>query len=351
MSETATSGQSTTLLGESLAFRDMLAHVSALAVLNRPVLILGERGAGKELIAHRLMYLSPRWNRPFVTLNCGALAETLLDSELFGHEAGAFTGAGRRRLSRFELADTGTLFLDEVGNAPDAVQEKLLRLIEYGSFERVGGNQTVRVDVRLIAAHQRRSTRPRRGAKLSRRPPGPAGLRCHPHPAVAGAPGRRRDPGPALRGADDGRARPRRVRRLHGAGGGGARRSSLAPATCGSCATRWSAAYIGWRTAPARSTTSCSTRLAPPRQCRGRRRRLQRQPRRPAPAISGALSMPMSSFCWTTRAHRRPLQPETGRRRPWAFLPSVPQRPEEAQASIFHSVSAHPSLPEYWRRR
>ena len=130
----------------------MLAHVSALAVLNRPVLILGERGAGKELIAHRLMYLSPRWNRPFVTLNCGALAETLLDSELFGHEAGAFTGAGRRRLSRFELADTGTLFLDEIGNAPDAVQEKLLRLIEYGSFERVGGNQTVQVDVRLIAA-------------------------------------------------------------------------------------------------------------------------------------------------------------------------------------------------------
>ncbi len=153
MSETATPvPQPTTLLGESAAFRDMLAHVSALAALNRPVLILGERGAGKELIAHRLMYLSPRWNRPFVTLNCGALAETLLDSELFGHEAGAFTGAGRRRLSRFELADTGTLFLDEIGNAPDAVQEKLLRLIEYGSFERVGGNQTVQVDVRLIAA-------------------------------------------------------------------------------------------------------------------------------------------------------------------------------------------------------
>jgi psp operon transcriptional activator len=130
----------------------MLAHVSALAPLNRPVLIIGERGTGKELVANRLMFLSARWNRPYVTLNCGALSEALLDSELFGHEAGAFTGAARRRVSRFELADGGTLFLDEIGNAPDVVQEKLLRVIEYGSFERVGGNETVRVDVRVIAA-------------------------------------------------------------------------------------------------------------------------------------------------------------------------------------------------------
>jgi len=140
------------VLGESRAFRDMLAHVSALAQLNRPVLIIGERGTGKELVANRLMFLSARWNRPYVTLNCGALSEALLDSELFGHEAGAFTGAARRRVSRFEMADGGTLFLDEIGNAPDTVQEKLLRVIEYGSFERVGGNETVRVDVRVIAA-------------------------------------------------------------------------------------------------------------------------------------------------------------------------------------------------------
>jgi len=140
------------VLGESRAFRDMLAHVSALAPLNRPVLIIGERGTGKELVANRLKFLSARWNRPYVTLNCGALSDALLDSELFGHEAGAFTGATRRRASRFELADGGTLFLDEIGNAPDAVQEKLLRVIEYGSFERVGGNETVRVDVRVIAA-------------------------------------------------------------------------------------------------------------------------------------------------------------------------------------------------------
>jgi len=139
-------------VGESRAFQAMLAHVSALAPLNRPVLIIGERGTGKELVANRLKFLSPRWNRPYLTLNCGALAEGVLDSELFGHEAGAFTGATRRRLSRFEAADTGTILLDEIGNAPPAVQEKLLRVIEYGSFERVGGNETVAVNVRVIAA-------------------------------------------------------------------------------------------------------------------------------------------------------------------------------------------------------
>jgi psp operon transcriptional activator len=133
------------IVGESPAVQKMLAHVSALAAVNRPVLIIGERGTGKELVANRLNFLSARWNKPFLTLNCGALSESVLDSELFGHEAGAFTGAARRRASRFEMADGGTMFLDEIGNATDAVQEKLLRVIEYGSFERVGGNETVRV--------------------------------------------------------------------------------------------------------------------------------------------------------------------------------------------------------------
>ena len=141
-----------TLVGEAPAFRDMLAQVSALASLDRPALVVGERGTGKELIAARLTYLSPRWDKPFLAVNCAALAETLLDSELFGHEAGAFTGAQRRRLSRFELAHQGTLFLDEIANASLAVQEKILRVIEYGTFERVGGNETQRVDVRVIAA-------------------------------------------------------------------------------------------------------------------------------------------------------------------------------------------------------
>ena len=130
----------------------MLSHVSQAAPLNRPVLVIGERGTGKELVASRLAFLSPRWDRPFIKLNCAVLGETLLDSELFGHEAGSFTGATRRRPGRFELADGGTLFLDEIATASLAVQEKLLRVIEYGSFERVGGNETQRVDVRVVAA-------------------------------------------------------------------------------------------------------------------------------------------------------------------------------------------------------
>ena len=141
-----------TPIGESPAFLEMLAHVSRLAPLDRPVLIVGERGTGKELIASRLNYLSTRWDRTFVKLNCAALPEALLDSELFGHEAGAFTGAVRRRAGRFELADGGTLFLDEIATASLAVQEKVLRAIEYGAFERVGGNATLQVDVRVIAA-------------------------------------------------------------------------------------------------------------------------------------------------------------------------------------------------------
>ena len=140
------------LVGESPAFRAVLAQVSQLAALDRPVLVVGERGTGKELVAARLTYLSPRWDKPFVKLNCATLAESLLDSELFGHEAGAFTGATRRRLSRFEIADGGTLFLDEIATASLAVQEKILRVIEYGSFERVGGNEVHHVDVRIVAA-------------------------------------------------------------------------------------------------------------------------------------------------------------------------------------------------------
>jgi psp operon transcriptional activator len=140
------------LVGEAPAFRAALAQVSQLAALERPVLVVGERGTGKELVAARLTYLSPRWDKPFVKLNCATLAESLLDSELFGHEAGAFTGAVRRRLSRFEIADGGTLLLDEIATASLAVQEKILRVIEYGSFERVGGNEVHHVDVRVIAA-------------------------------------------------------------------------------------------------------------------------------------------------------------------------------------------------------
>lgn len=156
------------LIGQSRAFLAVLEHVSAVAPLNRPVLLVGERGTGKELLAARLHYLSPRWRQPFVKLNCAALPESLLDAELFGHEAGAFTGAVRRRAGRFELADGGTLFLDEIANAAPQVQEKILRAVEYGEFERVGGVETLRVDVRLVAATN--ADLPRLAAKGGFRP-------------------------------------------------------------------------------------------------------------------------------------------------------------------------------------
>jgi psp operon transcriptional activator len=140
------------LIGESPGFLEVLERVSRVAQLNRPVLVIGERGTGKELIAARIHYLSPRWDRPFVKLNCAALAESLLETELFGHEAGSFTGATRRRLGRFELANEGSLFLDELSNTSERVQEKVLRVIEYGELERVGGNDTIQTDVRIIGA-------------------------------------------------------------------------------------------------------------------------------------------------------------------------------------------------------
>ncbi len=140
------------LIGESPAFLEVLEHVSRVAPLNRPVLIIGERGTGKELIAARVHYLSGRWDQPFVKMNCAALAESLLETELFGHEAGSFTGAAKRRLGRFELANRGSLFLDELANTSARVQEKILRVIEYGELERVGSSETVRTDVRIIGA-------------------------------------------------------------------------------------------------------------------------------------------------------------------------------------------------------
>ncbi len=139
-------------LGASRAFLHVLEQVSQVAPLARPVLIVGERGAGKELIAERLHFLSERWDAPYLKLNCAALSESLLESELFGHEAGAFTGATRTHKGRFERADQGTLFLDELPATSAAVQEKVLRIIEYGEFERLGGDVTRKVNVRLIAA-------------------------------------------------------------------------------------------------------------------------------------------------------------------------------------------------------
>ncbi|MBE7560282.1 sigma 54-interacting transcriptional regulator [bacterium] len=142
-------------IGQSEVFLEFQERLSRVARVNRPVLLLGERGTGKELAAHRLHYLSGRWQGPFVALNCAALAPGLIESELFGHEKGAFTGAVERRRGRFELAHGGTLFLDELGCVPLEAQEKILRVVEYGSFERVGGQRPVQVDARLIGASNR----------------------------------------------------------------------------------------------------------------------------------------------------------------------------------------------------
>ncbi len=140
------------IIGHSIALAEALDQVSALAAVPRPVLVLGERGTGKELAAQRLHFLSPRWDAPLLKVNCAAMAEPLLESELFGHEPGAFTGATRVHRGRFERADGGTLFLDELGTMSLRLQEKLLRVVEYGEFERLGGQQSIAVDVRVVGA-------------------------------------------------------------------------------------------------------------------------------------------------------------------------------------------------------
>jgi psp operon transcriptional activator len=140
------------IIGEAPVFLEMLEHVSRAAPLSKPVLVVGERGTGKELIASRLHYLSRRWQKPFVQVNCAALTETILESELFGHEAGAFTGAARQHIGHFERADGGTLVLDELATISIRMQEKILRVIEYGELQRVGGSETVSVDVRIVGS-------------------------------------------------------------------------------------------------------------------------------------------------------------------------------------------------------
>ncbi|MBN2032079.1 MAG: phage shock protein operon transcriptional activator [Deltaproteobacteria bacterium] len=139
-------------LGESGAFIRFCERLSRVAPIDRPVLIIGERGTGKELAASRLHFLSKRWQGPLVALNCAALTSSLIEAELFGYEKGAFTGAVERRPGRFESADKGTLFLDEIGGIPMEVQEKILRVVEYGSFERVGSSKPVEVNTRIVAA-------------------------------------------------------------------------------------------------------------------------------------------------------------------------------------------------------
>ena len=143
------------IVGHSPALRSVLVEVERVALTDSTVLICGETGTGKELIAHAIHNLSARCGRPFVNLNCAAIPFDLLESELFGHEKGAFTGAVAQRIGRFEMADTGTLFLDEIGDLPLALQPKLLRVLQEQEFERLGSGRTRRINVRLVAATHR----------------------------------------------------------------------------------------------------------------------------------------------------------------------------------------------------
>jgi psp operon transcriptional activator len=141
-----------TFVGQSNAVLDAVERASRAAALNRPVLVIGERGTGKELIAERLHHLSPRWSGPLVVMNCAALPESLIEAELFGHEAGSFTGASKTRHGRFEESDGGTLFLDELATLSSPAQDRLLRAVEYGEITRIGASKPVSVDVRIVAA-------------------------------------------------------------------------------------------------------------------------------------------------------------------------------------------------------
>src|SRR6188508_1578017 len=141
-----------TFVGQSNAVLDAIERASRAAALNRPVLVIGERGTGKELVAERLHHLSPRWSGPLIVMNCAALPENLIEAELFGHEAGSFTGAAKTRHGRFEEADGGTLFLDELATLSSPAQDRLLRAVEYGEVTRIGASKPITVDVRIVAA-------------------------------------------------------------------------------------------------------------------------------------------------------------------------------------------------------
>ena len=146
------------IVGRSAAMKRVMGQVEVVAPTDATVLILGETGTGKELVARAIHRMSPRRDRPFITLNCAAIPTGLLESELFGYERGAFTGALSQKIGRFEMAHRGTLFLDEVGDIPLDLQPKLLRALQEKSFERLGGTKTIPIDVRLVAATNRNLT-------------------------------------------------------------------------------------------------------------------------------------------------------------------------------------------------
>ena len=187
------------IIGEDPSLRLVLQHLHRAAATDATVLLEGESGTGKELFARTLHALSPRKDGPFVAINCAAIPETLLETELFGHEKGAFTGATARKPGRFEVAHRGTLFLDEIGDLPLSLQAKILRALEEKSFERVGGTQSLHVDVRVVAATNRNLKAARRRAAVPRRPLLPAVGVPGGDSAAARSARRHRDPGAVLR--------------------------------------------------------------------------------------------------------------------------------------------------------
>ena len=210
------------IIGEAPALKRVIATLHRAAATDTTVLLLGESGTGKELFARTLHALSPRAEGPFVAINCAAIPETLLETELFGHEKGAFTGATARKPGRFELAHRGTLFLDEIGDLPLGLQAKILRALEEKRFERVGGTQSLQVDVRLVSATNRNLKTAvaceavPRGSVLP-----PLGVSDR-HPAAARACGGHRDPGAAFRRAFLPRPQEAAARFIAGGGGGDA---------------------------------------------------------------------------------------------------------------------------------
>ena len=189
------------IVGTSPVLQDVLRLIRQVAPTDSTVLLCGETGTGKELVARAIHGASRRADHPIIKVNCGGLSSGLVDSELFGHERGAFTGATQRRIGRFELADGGTLFLDEVAELPGETQVKLLRVLQEREFERVGGERTLRVDVRLIAATHRNLDEEVAAGTLSLRPLLPPQRVSHRHPAPAGAAGGHRAARAALRRA------------------------------------------------------------------------------------------------------------------------------------------------------
>ena len=251
-------------VGQSLAFLDAVERASRAAPLNRPVLVIGERGTGKELIAERLHHLSSRWAGPLVTMNCAALPENLIEAELFGHEAGSFTGAAKTRHGRFEEADGGTLFLDELATLSSPAQDRLLRAVEYGEVTRIGASKPIQVDVRIVAATNEHLPRlvdqGRFRADLLDR----LSFEVVTLAAAARAPGRHSAARRAFRPAHGGRARLAELARLHAPARWPSSKPMPGRAMSASCATSSSARSIAPRIPSGRSTRSSSIRSHSP---------------------------------------------------------------------------------------